>query len=87
MDTVRIIVDTLIMDGLIVRPVLGITYLGSKQARTLGITSGLLVLDVPTGTPPARDGLKGTKRTNTGLIGTFVLCLFSSSFDFMHTFI
>jgi S1-C subfamily serine protease len=69
-DTVKYIVETLIKDGQIVRPVLGISFLGSKQARTLGITSGVLVLDVPPGTPPAIAGLKGTRRLDSGLIGT-----------------
>ena len=62
-DEVKFIVETLIRDGRIVRPVLGISYLGSKQARTLGINSGVLVLDVPEDSLPAKAGLKGTRRT------------------------
>lgn len=69
-DAVRVIVETLIRDGQVVRPILGISYLGSKQARTLGINSGVLVLDVPPESPAARAGLKGTRRTGNGLIGT-----------------
>ena len=61
-------VTTLIRDGKVVRPILGIGFLESKQARALGIGRGVLVLDVPAGSPPARAGLKGTKRTETGLV-------------------
>ena len=61
-------VNTLIRDGKIVRPILGIGFLESKQARALGINRGVLVLEVPPDSPASRAGLKGTKRTETGLI-------------------
>ena len=64
----KYIVDTLIRDGKVVRPILGISYLESKQARALGIERGVLVLVVPPGSPPAEAGLKGTRRTETGLV-------------------
>ena len=67
-DTVKYIVNTLIRDGKVVRPILGISYLESKQARALGITRGVLVLDVPPDSPAAKAGLKGTRRTETGLV-------------------
>jgi len=67
-DTIKYIATTLIRDGKVVRPILGIGFLESKQARALGIGRGVLVLDVPPGSPPARAGLKGTKRTETGLV-------------------
>jgi S1-C subfamily serine protease len=67
-DTVQFIVETLLRDGQVIRPVLGITFLESKQARALGITSGVLVLDVPAGSPAALAGMKGTRRTEAGLI-------------------
>ena len=67
-DTVKYIVDTLIRDGKVVRPVLGISYLESKQARALGIGRGVLVLEVPPGSPADKAGLKGTRRTETGLV-------------------
>ena len=51
-----------------VRPLLGISYLDSRQARALGISSGVLVLDVPPDSPAAKAGLKGTRRTESGLI-------------------
>ena len=68
-DEVKLIVATLIQDGRVVRPVLGISYLGSKQARTLGITTGVLVLEVPPDSPAGKAGLKGTRRSESGLIG------------------
>lgn len=67
-DTVKYIVNTLIRDGKVIRPILGISYLESKQARALGITRGVLVLDVPPDSPAAKAGLKGTRRTETGLV-------------------
>mmetsp|Transcript_16099 Transcript_16099/g.24158 ORF Transcript_16099/g.24158 Transcript_16099/m.24158 type:complete len:572 (+) Transcript_16099:211-1926(+) len=67
-DSVKFIVDTLIRDGKIVRPVLGISFLESKQARALGIEKGVLVLDVPTNSNAYKAGLRGTKRTESGLI-------------------
>ncbi len=67
-DTVKFIVDTLIRDGRVIRPILGITYLNSKQARVLGITKGVLVLEAPADTPAAKAGLRGTRRTETGLV-------------------
>lgn len=61
-------VNTLIRDGKVVRPILGIGFLESKQARALGIGRGVLVLEVPPDSPAAKAGLKGTKRTETGLV-------------------
>jgi S1-C subfamily serine protease len=71
-DAVKFIVETLIRDGQVVRPVLGISFLGSKQARTLGISAGVLVLEVPPDSPAAKAGLKGTRRTESGLIGAYL---------------
>ena len=67
-DTVKFIVDTLIRDGKVVRPVLGISYLQSRQARALGISKGVLVLDVPVDSPAYKAGMKPTRRTESGLI-------------------
>lgn len=67
-DTVKAIVETLIRDGKIVRPVLGISLLESKQARALGISTGALVLEVPPGSPAAKAGMKGTRRLESGLV-------------------
>lgn len=67
-DTIKFVVETLIRDGRVVRPIIGISYLESRQARSLGITNGVLILDVPPGSPAAAAGLKGTRRTENGLI-------------------
>jgi len=67
-DTIKYIVTTLIRDGKVVRPILGIGFLESKQAKALGIGRGVLVLDVPSGSPAAKAGLKGTRRSETGLV-------------------
>ncbi|CAJ1936593.1 unnamed protein product [Cylindrotheca closterium] len=67
-DSVNFIVNTLIKDGKVIRPILGIGYLESRQARALGISRGVLVLDVPPDSPAAKAGLRGTSRTETGLI-------------------
>eukprot|EP00560_Eucampia_antarctica_P000868 CAMPEP_0197834290 /NCGR_PEP_ID=MMETSP1437-20131217/21913_1 /TAXON_ID=49252 ORGANISM="Eucampia antarctica, Strain CCMP1452" /NCGR_SAMPLE_ID=MMETSP1437 /ASSEMBLY_ACC=CAM_ASM_001096 /LENGTH=521 /DNA_ID=CAMNT_0043438861 /DNA_START=94 /DNA_END=1659 /DNA_ORIENTATION=+ len=67
-DTVQYIVETLIRDGKIVRPVMGISYMQSSQAKALGISKGVLVLAVPPNSPAAKAGMKGTRRTESGLI-------------------
>ena len=68
-DTVKYIADMLIRNGQIVRPLLGISILDSKQARqALGITKGVLILDVKPGSPAALAGLKGLRRTDSGVI-------------------
>jgi S1-C subfamily serine protease len=67
-DTVKSIVNTLIKDGKVIRPILGISYLESKQARALGIARGVLVLDVPPGSAAEKAGIKGTRRSETGLV-------------------
>ncbi len=67
-DTLKYIVDTLIRDGKVVRPVIGISYLESRQAQALGIRKGVLILDVPPSSPAFMAGLRGTRRTESGLI-------------------
>ncbi len=68
-DTVNYIVTQLIENGQIVRPLLGVSILDSKQARqALGITKGVLILEVKPGTPAAAAGLKGLRRTDSGII-------------------
>ena len=68
LESTAISVNTLIRDGKVVRSILGIGFLESKQARALGIGRGVLVLEVPPDSPAAKAGLRGTKRTETGLI-------------------
>jgi len=67
-DTAAYIIDTLIKDGKVVRSILGITIIESRQARAFGITKGILVLDVPPSSPAFKAGLRGTKKTESGLI-------------------
>lgn len=67
-DTLKSIVETIIRDGRVVRPLIGITYLESSQARALGIDKGVLVLDVPRGSPGQQAGMRGTTRSALGLI-------------------
>jgi S1-C subfamily serine protease len=61
-------VDSLIRDGKVVRPILGISFLESKQARALGISRAVPALDVLPDSPAAKSGLKGTCQTETGLV-------------------
>ena len=72
-DTVKFIVETLIADGKVVRPVLGISYLESKQAKALGIQSGVLVLEVPPDSAASRAGLKGTRESGLIEIGDIII--------------
>lgn len=67
-DTLKVIANALISNGRIVRPVIGISYLESSQARALGIEKGVLVLDVPEGSAAEKAGLRGTSRQTFGSI-------------------
>ncbi|PXF43504.1 Protease Do-like 1, chloroplastic [Gracilariopsis chorda] len=67
-DTLDVIANALIENGRIVRPVIGISYLESSQARALGIERGVLVLDVPSGSQAEKAGLRGTSRMTFGSI-------------------
>lgn len=67
-DTLKVIAQALIENGRIVRPVIGISYLESSQAKALGIDTGVLVLDVPAGSEAERAGLRGTSRMTFGSI-------------------
>jgi len=68
-DTVKSIAGMLIQNGQIIRPLLGVSILDSKNARqALGITKGILILEVKPGTPAAQAGLRGLKRTDSGII-------------------
>ena len=68
-DTVKYVVQMLIQNGQIVRPLLGVSILDSQQARqALGITKGILILEVKPGTPASQAGLRGLRRTDSGII-------------------
>lgn len=83
-DTVNYIVTQLIENGQIVRPLLGVSILDSKQARqALGITKGVLILEVKPGTPAAAAGLKGLRRTDSGIIeiGDIIIAVEGASIE------
>lgn len=68
-DTVQSIVGMLIQNGQVVRGLLGVSILDSRQARqALGITKGVLILEAKPGTPAAAAGLRGLKRIDNGII-------------------
>ena len=68
-DTVKYVVDMLIKNGEIIRPLLGLSILDSRQARqALGITKGILILEVKPGTPASKAGLRGLRRADSGII-------------------
>lgn len=67
-NTLKSVIPILIRDGKVVRATLGISFLQGKQAMSLGIEKGILVLDVPTSSLAKRAGFRGTKRNENGLI-------------------
>lgn len=64
-DTVRGLVEQILTYGRVVRPVLGVTIAPPQTVRQLG-EEGVLILDVPAGTPAATAGLRGTFRDESG---------------------
>lgn len=62
-DTIKQIVKSLIENGKIVRPILGVSYLESAQARALGIDDGVLVLSVTPDSGAEKAGIVGTSRS------------------------
>ena len=65
-DTLKTVVESLISVGRVSRPVLGVSFLESSQARALGIESGVLVLQAPADGPAALAGMRGTSRSPDG---------------------
>lgn len=59
----RTVVSTIIQKGRVSRPIIGITFLESARANTVGIQKGVLVLDVAPNTSAAGSGLRPTTRT------------------------
>lgn len=57
---------TIIQKGRVSRPIIGITFLESARANTVGIKKGVLVLDVKENTSAANSGLRPTTRTQVG---------------------
>ena len=66
-DTVRGLVEQILTYGRVVRPVLGITIAPPQTLRQLG-EEGVLILDVPKGTPAFKAGLRGTYRDAGGRV-------------------
>lgn len=68
-DTVSYIVQMLIEKGQVVRPLLGIALLESKQARqALGVTKGVLIAEVIKGSSAEAAGLRGIRSSENGII-------------------
>jgi len=65
-DTLKYQVETIIKYGKVQRPALGISYVAAAQARAMGVTTGVLVLDVPSGSSAAKAGLRGSYRDAGG---------------------
>lgn len=65
-DTLSQVVGTILKDGFVSRPIIGITYLESSQARLLGIDKGILVLQSPGSSPAGLAGIRGTSRAVNG---------------------
>ena len=65
-DTLKYQVETIIRDGKVERPALGVSYLSAGQARSLGVGRGVLVLDVPKGSAASKAGLQGSYRRDDG---------------------
>lgn len=60
-DTVTGLVEQILKFGRVVRPVLGITIAPPQTIRQLNV-EGILILDIPSGSPADLAGLKGTSR-------------------------
>ncbi len=67
-DMVKYEVDAIIRDGEIIRPAIGISYLDSSRAKTLGIDKGVLIIEVPRGSDAEKSGLIGTSRFADGTV-------------------
>lgn len=63
-DTLKVVVNILIRDGKIAKPYTGIEYIGSAQAKVLGVTSGLVVLSVDKNSPADFAGVRGITQRN-----------------------
>lgn len=82
-DTLRYQVNTIIRDGKVERPALGISYLSAAQARPLGVTRGVLLLDVPPNSEASNAGLRGSSRSADGsvVLGDVILGINADTVD------
>lgn len=62
-DTLKVVVDTIIRDGKVVKPATGIQYLGGGQSKALGIDKGIVILGVSPGSAAERAGLRGISKS------------------------
>ena len=64
-DTMKVVVETIIRDGKVTRPATGIVfYTGPYQAQSLGVDRGLVVVSVAPGSPAANAGIRGISRSS-----------------------
>lgn len=66
-DSVKGLVQQILTFGRVVRPVLGISLGPSQALRQFGL-QGVMVLDVPNGSPAAQAGLQGVSRDAFGRV-------------------
>ena len=66
-DGVKGLVDQILMYGRVVRPVLGVTIAPPQALKQLGL-EGVLILDVPRGSPAAKAGLQGISKDSFGRV-------------------
>ena len=67
----RGLVEQILRYGRIVRPVLGVTIAPAQVLRQMGL-EGVLVLDVPPGTPAAKAGMQVGRGRVAGAVGEAV---------------
>lgn len=66
----------MIRDGQVSRPAIGVSYLDTSQAKSFGINSGILVLDVQTGSSAEISGKVGMSSSSHKLVNHLnFLCL------------
>lgn len=82
-DTLKYEVNTLIREGRVIRPAIGVSYLPSSQSKLLGINHGILVLNAPEGSAARKAGLQGTVRTANGGIqlGDIIIAIDKDTID------
>ena len=67
-DLLKVIVNALILDRKIVRKPTGLNFLGGRQSKSLGITTGLAIVTVDPGSPAEKAGLRGLSRNSNSLL-------------------
>ena len=64
----KAVIASLIGNGRVSRPIIGISFLDASQAKALGIDKGVLVLSAPADGPAAAAGIRGTSRSPDGAL-------------------